>query len=147
MEKSRVNNAIENYKNGFNCCQAVVCEYSDLVGMDKKTAFRVSEIFGTGISGMADTCGSVCAMLIIASLKNSDGNLEAPKSKIDTYKLGRKLCEEFKKMNTSIICKELRGNKETGKIRSCRGCVADSAILIEKYLFPGKFEEYTDNVE
>lgn len=144
MEKSRVYKAIENHKNGYNCCQAVVCAYSDLVGMNEKTAFMVSEIFGLGIAGMAETCGSVCGMLIIASLKNSDGNLAKPKSKLQTYKIGKELSEEFKNKNTSIICKELRGETGKEKRRSCRGCVIDAAILIEKKLFPGKFEKYIE---
>lgn len=144
MEKSRVNIAIENHKKGYNCCQAVVCAYADLVGIDEKTAFKISEIFGTGIAGMAQTCGSVSAMLIIASLKSSDGNLEKSKSRINTYKLGKSIAKEFKNMNSSIICSELRGDNGTEKLRSCRGCVIDSAILIEKMIFPGKFEEYVE---
>lgn len=143
MEKSRVNIVIENHKKGYNCCQAVVCAYADLVGIDEVTALKMSEIFGSGIAGMAETCGSVCAMLLIASLKNSDGNLEGPKTKVSTYKLGQELVEEFKKMNTSIVCKELRGDNGE-KLRSCRGCVTDAAILIEKLLFPGEFEEYIE---
>lgn len=142
--KSRVYSAIENHKKGYNCCQAVVCAYSDLVGMNEETAFKLSEIFGTGIAGMAETCGSVCAMMIIASLKNSDGKLENSRTKVETYKLGRMLAEKFKEMNTSIVCKELRGDIGKEKLRSCRGCVIDASILIEKYIFPGEFEEYIE---
>lgn len=139
--KSRVYNAIENHKKGYNCCQAVVCTYADLVGIDDKIAFKMSEIFGVGV---AEVCGSVCAMMLIASLKNSDGELENSKSKVETYKLGRMLSDKFKEMNTSIICKELRGEVGKEKLRSCRGCVTDAAILIEKYIFPGEFEEYIE---
>lgn len=144
MEKSRVNIAIENHKKGYNCCQAVVCAYADLVGIDEETAFKISEVFGAGIAGMAQTCGSVCAMLIIASLKSSDGNLEESRSRVNTYKLGQNLAEEFKNMNSSIICSQLRGDNGKEKLRSCRGCVIDAAILIEKNIFSGKFEEYVE---
>lgn len=94
---------------------------------------------------MGETCGSVCAMLIIASLKNSDGDLESPKTKIETYKIGKELTEKFKEMNSSIVCNELRGEIGKGKLRSCRGCVIDASVLIEKYIFEGEFEEYIEN--
>ena len=46
MEKSRVLEAAKKHKAGFNCCQAVVCTYADLLGIDETTCFRVSEGFG-----------------------------------------------------------------------------------------------------
>ena len=55
MEKSRVEIAKQKHLNGYNCCQAVVCTYCDLLGMDEKTAFRASEGFGLGIAGMQET--------------------------------------------------------------------------------------------
>ncbi len=61
--KSRVELAAKRHAGGYNCCQAVVCTYCDLLGMDEVTAFRASEGFGLGIAGMQETCGSVCAMV------------------------------------------------------------------------------------
>ena len=143
MEKSRVILAYDNHKNGYNCCQAVVCAYSDLLGIDEKTAFRAAEGFGLGISAMYETCGSVCAMIMLAGLKNSDGNLQAPKTKLQTFELGRSMANQFKEMNSSILCKELRGTDgKTDRLRSCRGCVVDCAKIVEKNLFPGRFEDY-----
>lgn len=143
MEKSRVALAYDKHKHGYNCCQAVVCAYSDLLGLDETDAFRVAEGFGLGISGMYETCGSVCAMILLAGLKNSDGNLQAPKTKLSTFELGRSMAETFKGMNSSILCKTLRGTDgKTDRLRSCRGCVVDCAKIVEDTLFPGKFEAY-----
>lgn len=143
MEKSRVALAAEKHKNGYNCCQAVVCTYSNLLGMDEKTAFRASEAYGLGIAGMMETCGSVCAMMMLAGLKNSDAAMEAPKSKLSTFQLGKEMAERFKEMNGSILCKTLRGTDGvTDRLRSCRGCVIDCAKIVEDILLPGQFGPY-----
>ena len=78
MKKSRVKEAQNKHKQGYNCAQAVACTYCDLLGMDEKTAFRAVEAYGLGIAKRYETCGSICAMMMLAGLKNSDGNLEAP---------------------------------------------------------------------
>lgn len=143
LEKSRVGIAAEKHKNGYNCCQAVVCTYADLFGMDETLAFRASEGYGLGIAGMFETCGSVCGMMMLAGLKNSDAALEAPKSKLSTFALGKSMAEKFKEMNTSMLCRDLRGSDGiTDRLRSCRGCVIDCAKIVEEMLFPGKFETY-----
>ena len=143
MEKSRVLEAAKKHKAGFNCCQAVVCTYADLLGIDETTCFRVSEGFGLGIAKEYRTCGSCCAMVLAAGLKNSDANLDAPKSKLDTFALGHKMIDLFEEKNGTSICAQLRGTDGiTDRIRSCRGCVMDCAEIIEKVLFEGMFEPY-----
>ena len=34
------------HKQGYNCAQAVVCAYCDLVGLDRDTAYKMAEGFG-----------------------------------------------------------------------------------------------------
>lgn len=136
MENSRVEIAKKKHLEGYNCCQAVVCTYCDLVDIDEKTAFRAAEGYGLGIAGMQETCGSVCGMIMLAGLKNSDGNMEQPKTKKETFALGRSMAEKFKQMNTTILCNKLRGTDGvTDRIRSCNGCVEDCAKIVEEYLF------------
>ncbi|WP_040198178.1 C-GCAxxG-C-C family protein [Candidatus Soleaferrea massiliensis] len=143
MKESRVGIAAQKHQNGYNCCQAVVCAYSDLLGMDEQTAFRASEGFGLGVAGMYETCGSVCAMVLLAGLQNSDGNLEKPATKLSTFELGRRMSDKFTEMNTTIVCKTLRGTDGvTDRLRSCRGCVIDCARIVEDTLFPGEFAAY-----
>ena len=44
--------AIEKFKNGYNCCQAVLCAYCELFDMREKDAIRITEGFGSGIAGL-----------------------------------------------------------------------------------------------
>lgn len=144
MLKSRVLEAAKKHKAGYNCCQAVICTYTDLLNIDEVTAFRVAEGFGLGISKEYRTCGSVCAMVLAAGLKNSDANLTQPASKLKTFDIGHRMIDRFEEMNGSSICKVLRGTDGvTDRIRSCRGCVMDCAKIIEEILFEGMFEPYT----
>ena len=95
MERSKVWEAAQKHKDGYNCCQAVVCTYCERLGMDEKTAFRAAEAYGLGIAGMFQTCGSVCGMMMPAGLKNSDANMESPASKFATFDLGKEMAKRF----------------------------------------------------
>lgn len=131
------------HKAGYNCRQAVICTYADLLGIDEKTAFRVSEGFGLGVSKKYRTCGSCCAMVLAAGLKNSDANMSEPKSKLTTFDIGHSMIDMFEKKNGTSLCSELRGTDGvTDRVRSCRGCVMDCAEIIEKTIFEGMFEPY-----
>ena len=92
---------------------------------------------------MFQTCGSVCGMMMLAGLKNSDANMESPASKFATFDLGKEMAKRFEQRNTSMICNDLRGTDgKTDRLRSCRGCVMDCAQIVEEVLFPGEFEPY-----
>lgn len=143
MMKSRVSEAKRRHNEGYNCCQAVVCSYSDLLNMDEETAFRTSEGFGAGISGRGETCGAVCAMVMLAGLKNSGGT--SKRTKASTMGLGKAMSKKFEEWNTTCNCWELKGVKGNGgMIRSCNGCVADCARIVEDTLFEGEFEPYEE---
>ena len=95
MEK-RVDLAIENFKKGYNCSQAVVCAYCDAFGIKEEDAFRMAEGFGGGMGGLGETCGAVTGMYMVLSLLNSKGNLQNPReTKQDTYKVIQELSKEF----------------------------------------------------
>lgn len=111
--------------------------------MDEETAFRAAEGFGLGIAGTQQTCGAVCGMIMLAGLKNSDGDLNQPKTKLSTFSLGRSMEEKFAEKNTTVMCNKLRGTDGiTDRIRSCRGCIVDCAQIVEDTLFPSVYEKY-----
>lgn len=134
MMSERVNKAAELHKKGYNCAQAVACAYCDMVNADEKEVFRMMEAFGLGMGDMKCTCGAVSAMVALVGMKNSDANLDAPKTKGATYKQVKELTAKFREMNGSVICEELKGI-ETGKmLRSCPGCIEDACNIVEAYL-------------
>ena len=135
MMESRGTLAVEKRAKGYNCAQAVVCTYCDLVGMDEQTLFRLTEGLGGGMGTGTGTCGAVVGACILAGLVNSSGNLQAPDSKAATAKLSRGIMCQFQQRNGAVTCKELKGI-ETGKmLRSCPDCIRDAAEFAEEILF------------
>ena len=129
----RMKKVQENPKKGYNCAQALACAYSDLFGVDEKEAFRAVECFGRGM-GVMGTCGAVSAMAYLVGLKVSDANLENPKTKVDCYNTFHPMSKAFEEKNLSTICSELKGIHTGVTLRSCPGCMADAAEIIEKHL-------------
>ncbi len=132
--ESRVGDSIGKFKIGYGCAQAIVCTYCKDFGFDETDAFKMTEAFGVGM-GAGSVCGAVSGACVLVGMKYSDGNLEKPKSKATCYRVSKKIIKEFEEKNTTTICRELKGAGTGEVIRSCGGCVADAAKLVEKYLF------------
>ena len=132
--ESRIQKTLENHAKGYNCAQAVACAYCDLVGMDEQSAFRATEAFGLGMGGMQATCGAVSGAVLLAGLKSSCGDLEAPVSKGKTYQISKKIVEGFQKKNGSTVCKDLKGVETGERLRSCDGCIEDGIRILGEYL-------------
>ena len=130
----RVAKAADLHKKGYNCAQAVACAYCDLFGAEEKEVFRLMEGFGLGMGDMKCTCGAVSGMVALAGLKNSDADLDAPKTKGSTYKQAKELTAKFREMNGSVICAELKGVETGEMLRSCPGCIEDACKIVEEYL-------------
>lgn len=130
----RVKKADELHNKGYNCAQAVACAYCDLFGADEKEVFRMMEGYGLGMGDMKCTCGAVSAMVTLAGLKNSDENLESPKTKGSTYKIAKELTNAFREKNGSVICADIKGVETGEMLRSCKGCIEDAARIVEEKL-------------
>ena len=126
--------AIELHDKRFNCCQAVACAFCDESGIDEQILFKPGEGFGLGMGCMEGTCGALSGAIMLAGLKNSDGNVDAPATKADTYKLSKELLNRFQEKTGSTVCKELKG-VETGKMLcSCPDCIRAAVETVEEVL-------------
>lgn len=126
--------AISLHDKKYNCCQAVACTFADEIGVDKETLFKAGEAFGLGMGCMGGTCGAISGAVMLAGFKNSDGNLDSPATKADTYKLSREILKSFEEKNGSTICGDLKGIN-TGKVlRSCPDCIMDAVEIAERVL-------------
>ena len=125
--------AVANHKKGYNCAQAVACAFCEKLGKDEKEVFEMMEAFGFGMGTMG-TCGAVSAMAAVVGMVESDGALDAPKTKKASYKAMKDLTEKFLEKNKSIICREIKGVETKQSLRSCDGCVQDAAEIVEEYL-------------
>lgn len=126
--------AIALHDKKYNCCQAVACSFAEEIGIPEKVLFQAGEGFGLGMGCMECTCGALSGAVMLAGFRHSDGNLDAPATKAETYQLSKKLVTKFIEKNGSMICKELKGI-ETGKVlRTCPGCIEDGVELVQEVL-------------
>ena len=132
MDKKQLAIALHDKK--YNCAQAVACAFADEVGVPMETLFKACEGFGLGMGCMECTCGAVSGAVMLAGFKNSDGAVNDPKTKVQTYGLSKEIVNRFMKKNGSAVCKELKGI-ETGKVlRSCPDCIMDAVEIVENVL-------------
>ena len=157
--KSRTDQAIALFFEGYNCSQSVFAAYADLFGMDKKTALRVSASFGGGIGRMREVCGAASGMFLVAGMLTgaTEGKDQVAKKK--NYEVVQSLAAEFKKENGgSYICRELLGLDKDGKKvilgdttpdarteeyykkRPCIKTIQGAAAIIERMLLDGLVE-------
>lgn len=126
--------AIELHDKRFNCCQAVACTFAEEFGMDEQTLFKLCEGFGLGMGCMDGTCGALSGAIMLAGLKNSDGSLDSPATKADTYKISKEMLNRFREKCGSTICRELKG-VDTGKMLcSCADCITNAVEVVEEVL-------------
>ena len=120
----------------YNCCQAVLCAWADKTGVDTQTLFRVGEGFGLGMGCMDGTCGALSGAIALAGLDNSDGDLNAPKTKASTMKLSREMLALFQERCGGTICRDLKG-VDTGKmLTSCQDCIRIACEIAGEVLYP-----------
>lgn len=157
--KSRTEQAVALFKEGYNCSQSVFAAYADLFGMDKETALKVSASFGGGIGRMREVCGAANGMFMIAGMLTGATEGKDQLAKKNNYEVVQRLAEEFKKENGgTYICRELLGlDKEGKKVvpgdttpearteeyykkRPCLKTIEGAAAIAERMLLDGLVE-------
>jgi C_GCAxxG_C_C family probable redox protein len=105
---TKAEQAVERFRKGFNCSQAVLSSYSEQFGLDCEKAFKVATGFGGGMR-MGDTCGAFTGALMVLGLKYGNTTVEDKKAKAKTYTKVKEYTKRFKTRNGSITCRELLG--------------------------------------
>ncbi|MDD7363650.1 MAG: C-GCAxxG-C-C family protein [Peptoniphilus sp.] len=131
---NRVETAGKLHGRGYNCAQAVACAFVDALDIDEETLFKMNEGFGGGMGCTEGVCGALSAAVMVAGMKNSDGNLENPGSKGATSKLSREMVGRFKEKTGAIICRELKGIDTGSVLSSCDECIQAGVETVQEVL-------------
>ena len=144
---NRREKAMEKFKEGYNCAQAVVLAYSDLLDMDESTLAKISSSFGGGFGRMREICGSVSGMGMVLGLLYACDDASNKEAKAAHYERVQEVARAFEEKNGSIVCRELLGlsekhdaptpearTNEYYKKRPCAELVGDSAEILEEYI-------------
>ena len=148
--EARVARAVDNFMQGYGCCQSVLAAFSDLYGVDDNLAKRIGAGFGGGVGRMRMMCGAVSGIVTLVGLDcgQTEGDDRAGKSAC--YKVVQELLARSKQENGSLICAEILGLKgyekahstyeasprtaEYYKSRPCAAKVESAARIFAHYL-------------
>ena len=148
--EERVERARNYFLEGYNCAQAVVMAFDDVMAMDVAQLARLAAPFGGGMGRMREVCGTVSGMAMVAGAiapSNDPKNLAERKN---NYALVQTFAESFRSENGDIVCRRLLGlepaversetampserTKEYYKKRPCVEYVASAARIVAEYL-------------
>ena len=151
--EEKVSLAVQYFKGGYNCSQAVFMAFANDFGIDKMQAAKISASFGVGIGRMREVCGTVCGMAMCAGFISPADNPSDKAARTANYALVQDFAEKFRAENGDIICRRLLGlpdnncpspepstrNAEFYKKRPCVEYVTFAAKLVaEKMVELGK---------
>jgi len=108
--EARAQRAVELFKQGYNCSQAVFASCADIYGIDdEQLALRLSASFGGGMGRMRMVCGAASGMFMLAGLQNGSAVPHDNEGKMANYAFVQQLAGQFKNTYGSLVCAELLG--------------------------------------
>lgn len=139
--------AYELFMKGCNCTQSVVGAYTDILGMDSETAYKIASGFGGGMGRLREVCGAFSGIVMVVSMLYGYSEPSEADIKAELYGRIQSLAKQFEKDMGSIICKNLLGlekaegshipserNEEYFKKRPCPEICRYAADLLDKYI-------------
>ena len=147
---SKLDLAMDFHAQGYNCAQAVVMAYNDIMAMGIEEIAKLTAPFGGGMGRMREVCGTVCGMTMLAGAIQPSADPKNLEERKDNYALVQHFAEQFRKENGDIICRRLLGlepiveRNETAmpsertpeyyKKRPCSEYVCCAARIVGEYL-------------
>ena len=135
---SRREKAISLHSEGYNCAQAVVLAFEDLLPLDRETLAKLSSSFGGGIGGMREVCGTVSGMAMVLGFLYGNSVPSDRAAKAEHSARVQELAGKFRERNGDIVCRRLLGLEpvpgKTLKKRPCSEYVGDAAEFLEEYI-------------
>lgn len=151
--EERVARAREYFTSGYNCAQAVVMAFSDIMSLDEVGAARIAAPFGGGMGRMREVCGAVSGMTMVAGAISPATDPKNMVERKNNYALVQHFAAMFREQNGDIVCRRLLSlepreeNAETAmpsqrtaeyyKKRPCVEYVAAAARIVATYLATG----------
>lgn len=105
----RVERAQGYFKAGYNCAQAVVMAFDDVMQMLPDELARLAAPFGGGMGRMREVCGTVSGMTFLAGAIKPSTNPSNLEERKDNYALVQLFADKFREENGDIVCRRLLG--------------------------------------
>ena len=123
---------------GYNCAQAVVLAYADVMEVDEGVLSQLSAPLGGGVGRLREVCGAVSGGVMVISMLTGLDTL-VPEEKSRLYALEREFAEKFKDRAGSYICRDLierhpHGDTHNSQKPACQQLVGLAVELVEETL-------------
>jgi C_GCAxxG_C_C family probable redox protein len=109
MVKDHLTEALELFRSGFHCSQAVFAVFSDELGLPHDTALKIACPFGGGIGGYGKTCGALTGAIMVIGLKYGSSVATDIQAKNQSREKTRELMKAFETAHGSFNCNDLVG--------------------------------------
>ena len=106
-KQKKIEAARDLFLSGWNCAQAVAGAFAEEMGMDQKTALKMSSGFGGGMGGTRNVCGAVSGMCMVASQVLGDYDADDNEAKKYLYAAIQRMYAAFTQQHETISCLEL----------------------------------------
>ena len=139
--------AVHLFMEGYNCAQAVLLAFSDILPLDQETLSKLASPFGGGMGRLRETCGAVSGMLLAAGLLYGYAGPETGNIKTELYTRVQSLASEFEVRHGSLTCRDLLGlsvrhdrpeasprTPDFYEKRPCAGFIGDAAEILEAFI-------------
>ncbi len=137
---SKISQVLEKFSAGYNCCQALVATYSEIYGLDRETALKMSAGLGGGVGHCGEICGFVIGACLVLGLKHGT---DKPDAKQKLNPICQKFCREFEQKFGALTCRGIIcydiGTPEAaveastaGAFNICDDCAKFAAELLER---------------
>lgn len=146
-EMDRAEAAVSKFMEGYNCAQAVLYSFCDVLGFDQDAALKLACGFGAGMGRKEEVCGAVAGGIMALSLRYGRGEKQDSTRTDQTYRKVRELMDGFAERHGTYICRRLldgcelttpEGQSEFKekdlKDKVCRQCVGDVVEILEDIL-------------
>lgn len=107
--EERVERAQAYFKAGYNCAQAVVMAFDDVMQMSPDELARLAAPFGGGMGRMREVCGTVSGMTFLAGAIKPSTNPSNLEERKENYALVQLFADKFREENGDIVCRRLLG--------------------------------------
>ena len=150
--EARAELARNNFLNSYNCCQAVLLAFADLLeGQASPELLAViGSGFGGGMARLREVCGSFSGAVAMAGFMSPADDPSVKSARTANYALVQKMAAEFKELNGgSIVCGELLGLRKRAEVenpepsdrtleyynkRPCPQIIYNSALVVARNL-------------
>jgi C_GCAxxG_C_C family probable redox protein len=143
MSKSEM--AVQLFKDGSNCSQAILTIFGQRYGMDPEFAHTIGRSLGGGLGRSGNTCGAITGAIAILGLAQGNPEDEA-EARNKIARTVQEFLHCFEERHGSLLCRELlnadmsteagqRKIKENQLVsRLCPAFVKDAAEILSELL-------------